>query len=76
MEALEIQKLNQKKYALISLLQILFIISLPTYLRLTQELQLKTGIKYSVLCFIAISLWITVRIKSRIKLSISANNRR
>jgi nitrate reductase gamma subunit len=71
MEMIEIQKQIQKKYALISLLQILLIISLPTFLRLTQEMNIQTGVKYGVLCFIGISLLITNHMKSRIKAHIS-----
>lgn len=43
-QAIRNDKKNQKKYALMTLIQILLLLSLPTYARLSQVLALNTGV--------------------------------
>ncbi len=67
MDKLKRKKQNQKKYALISLLQILLIVSLPTYTRLIQELNVKTGIQISGYVMFGCIFIGCIGIKRRIK---------
>jgi hypothetical protein len=72
MKTLELQKKNNQKYALVTMIQVLFILILPSYYQITNSLKLKTSIVVAGYLLLLISYLLTVRMKSRAKAVISA----
>ncbi len=75
METLEIQKKINQKYAFITLLQILFILIVPSYYQVSNSLNLKTGTVISGYLLLGTGYLLTVRMKSQTKQSLCAHSK-
>lgn len=67
MEQIEIQKQIRKKYALISLTQVMLILVIPTYLSVLSSQTLNQSWKIAGLGLIGIGLILTIQAKNRLK---------
>ena len=67
MEQIELQKQIQKKYAVISLIQVMLILVVPTYLSVLSSQTLSQNWKIVGLGLIGIGLIVTNQAKTRLK---------
>lgn len=73
MEQIEIQKQIQKKFALISLIQVMLILVIPTYLSVLSSQTLNQNWKLVGLGLIGIGLILTFQAKNRLKRILKSN---
>ncbi len=67
MEQIEIKKQIQKKYALISLTQVMLILVIPTYLSVLSSQTLNQNWKITGMGLIGIGLIVTIQAKNKLK---------